>query len=97
MGGNGWGGYERAQLICLVILTVIATGVALYLLRPVLVPFVLALFITYCLKPPIDLQMRHLKMPRWVAIASTAILLERDVRRHRRLPGAVSPAPSARR
>jgi AI-2 transport protein TqsA len=74
MGGDDRGGYERAQLICLVILTVIATGVALYLLRPVLVPFVLALFITYCLKPPIDLQMRHLKMPRWVAIASTAIL-----------------------
>jgi AI-2 transport protein TqsA len=74
MSGNERERLERAQLVCLVILTVIAAGVALYLLRPVLVPFVLALFITYCLKPPIDLQMRHLRMPRWVAVATTAIL-----------------------
>ena len=73
-GADDRDGYGRAQTVCLVILTVIASGAALYLLRPVLVPFVLALFITYCLKPPIDLQMRHLRMPRWVAIASTAVL-----------------------
>ncbi len=66
--------YERAQTVCLLILTVIASGFALYFLRPVLVPFVLALFLTYCLRPPIEMQMRYLKAPRWLALAGTVLL-----------------------
>ena len=50
--------YPRVQTVCLVALTLIALGVALYLLKPVLVPFVLAVFLTYCLTPLIDVQRR---------------------------------------
>jgi len=64
----------RVQTICLLTLTLIALGVALYLLRPVLVPFVLAVFLTYCLTPVIDAQMRYLRMPRVLAIVVTVIL-----------------------
>src|SRR6185295_2292658 len=64
---------RRVQTVSLLILATIATGVAMYLLKPVLVPFVLALFFTYCLTPIIDAQVTRLRMPRWVALASTAI------------------------
>ncbi|HEY1861205.1 MAG TPA: AI-2E family transporter [Gemmataceae bacterium] len=59
---------RQVQTTCLVILTIIAVGVALHLLKPVLVPFFLALFFTYCLAPLIDLQVKHLGLPRLVAV-----------------------------
>jgi AI-2 transport protein TqsA len=65
---------QRLRTVCLLILTLIAVGVALYLLRPVLLPFVLALFLTYCLTPVIEVQMHYLRMPRGVALVCTAIL-----------------------
>jgi AI-2 transport protein TqsA len=65
---------RRLWTACLLILTTIAIGVALYLLRPVLLPFVLALFFTYCLTPVIELQMRYLGIPRGVALVGTGIL-----------------------
>ena len=39
-----------------------------------LVPFVLAVFLTYCLTPLIDAQRRYLRMPRGLAIASAVVL-----------------------
>lgn len=66
--------YQRVQTFCLLTLTLIALGAALYLLRPVLVPFVLAVLLTYCLAPLIDVQQRHLRMPRAVAIVLAMIL-----------------------
>ena len=42
---------RRIQTVCLLTLTAIAIGVALYLLRPVLIPFVPAVFLVYCLVP----------------------------------------------
>src|SRR5689334_745294 len=65
---------DRAQTICLLILTFIASAVALYLLRPVLVPFVLALFFTYCLTPLIDFQVKRLSAPRGVAVVGAAVI-----------------------
>jgi AI-2 transport protein TqsA len=65
---------RRVETVCLLILTFIAVGVALYLLKPVLVPFVLAVFFTYCLTPLIDVQARYLHVPAGVAIVGTAIL-----------------------
>jgi len=38
---------QRVRTVCQLILTVIAVGAALSLLRPVLVPFCLALLLTY--------------------------------------------------
>ncbi|MCG8584458.1 MAG: AI-2E family transporter [Pirellulales bacterium] len=65
---------EQVRTVCLLILTIIAVGVALYWLKPVMVPFVLALFATYALAPLIDLQIVKLRFPRPVAIASTLLL-----------------------
>ena len=66
--------YEHVRTVCLVILAIIAVGVALYWLKPVMVPFVLALFATYALAPLIDLQIVKLRFPRPIAIASTMLL-----------------------
>jgi AI-2 transport protein TqsA len=65
-----WG----VQTFCLLTLAIIAIGAALYFLRPVLVPFVLAVFLTNCLIPLIDVQTRYLRVPRGIAIASTVLL-----------------------
>lgn len=64
---------RRIQTACLLILTAIAIGVALYWLRPVLIPFVLALLLVYCLIPAIDLQVRFLRLNRWLALMTTII------------------------
>ena len=64
----------HVQTVCLLILAFVATGVALYLLRPVLVPFVLALFFAACLKPLIELQRRKLRFPQWLAVAGALVL-----------------------
>ena len=64
----------RIQTVCLLILSAVAGGAALYWLSPVLVPFVLAIFFTYCLTPIIDLQMRYLRAPRPLAILATFAL-----------------------
>ena len=65
---------RRIQTVCLMILTAVAVGTALYWLRPVLIPFVLAVFLSYCLTPVIELLMRYLRIPRYAAI-SVAVLL----------------------
>jgi len=61
----------RLQTACLMVLAAVALGAAGYWLAPVLVPFTLAIFITYCLAPIIDLFMRVLKAPRIVAVGVT--------------------------
>ena len=65
---------SRVQTACLLILAFVAAGIALYLLRPVLVPFVLALFFTYSLAAIIDAQVRHLHLPPALALLTTAVL-----------------------
>lgn len=64
---------RRVQTICLLILTLIGIGVAMELLRPVLVPFVLALFFVQCLNPIISLQVRRWHFPRWLAVTVATI------------------------
>ncbi len=65
---------RRVQTTCLVILTTIAVGGALYVLRPVMIPFVLAVFFALALSPIMNLQMRYLRMPRSLAVLGTLIL-----------------------
>jgi AI-2 transport protein TqsA len=65
---------QRVQTVCLVLLTTLATGVALYWLRPVMIPFVLALFVSLILSSAVDFQQRHLKLPRPVAMLATTVL-----------------------
>jgi AI-2 transport protein TqsA len=77
---NAVGSTEQAradlhvQTICLLILAFFAAGVGLYLLRPVLVPFVLALFFAACLKPLIRFQQMRLRMPQPVAVAGAVLV-----------------------
>ena len=63
----------HVQTVCLLILAILATGVGLWLLRPVLVPFVLALFFAACLKPVINFQIRYLRIPQPLAVVGATI------------------------
>lgn len=65
---------RRVQTVCLLILTAIALGAALFFLRPVLIPFTLAVFLTYCLAPVIDAQTRLLHIGRTAALINTVLL-----------------------
>ena len=65
---------RRIQTVCLLILTAVAIGAALYMLRPVLIPFVLAVFLVYCLTPVIDVQVKSLHVPRSLAVITTILL-----------------------
>lgn len=55
--------------ICQMIVAAVMLGVALYWLRPVLVPFVLALFLVCGIAPILDLIQQRLGAPRIVAVA----------------------------
>ena len=65
---------KRLQTICLLTLTIIAVGVALYLLRSVLVPLVLAAFFSIMLSPALAFFSDKLKLPRGLALAMTLLL-----------------------
>lgn len=47
---------DRIQTSCLLILTALAIAAAMKIFSAVLIPFVLAIFLTYCLTPVIELQ-----------------------------------------
>ncbi len=64
---------QKIQTGCLIILTSIVAASALKMFSSVLIPFVLAIFISFCLRPLIELQMKWEKMPRGVAIGNTFI------------------------
>lgn len=65
---------RRIQTVCLLILSGVALGGALYWLRPVMIPFVLAVFFALGLSPLLELQMRYLRFPRPLAVIATLIL-----------------------
>ena len=65
---------RRIQTVCLLIQSMIAAGFALFWLRPVMVPFVLAAFFALGLGPVVDVQTRRFKIPRTVAIGTTLLL-----------------------
>ncbi len=64
----------RIQTICLLIVSTVAVAAALYWLQPVLVPFVLAVFIAYGLLPLVEFQVHRLRLPYLVAVASTLVI-----------------------
>ncbi len=65
---------RRVQTICLLILTALAVAGALRFLQPVLVPFVLALFISIGLTPLVDFQVRRLRLPHVLAVVTTLMV-----------------------
>jgi len=69
------GEYEsRIQTICLAMLTIVAVAVTLYLLRAVLVPFILAAFLAVILLPIVNFLMRKLRVGRPIALVLTIFL-----------------------
>ena len=62
-------GELRIQTICQMVIAAVAIGAALYWLRPVLLPFVLALFLVCGVAPLLDLIQKRLRAPRIVAVA----------------------------
>ena len=65
---------KRFQTICLFILSVVAIAFALYWLRPVMIPFILAVFFSLILTPLIDLQKKFFKIPNALAVITTVVL-----------------------
>ncbi len=59
---------NRLNTLSLLILAAVATGFALHWMRPVLVPFVLALMLAYLVAPLVDGLQVQLKAPRWTAL-----------------------------
>lgn len=66
---------QRVQTVCLLVLSAIATGWALYWLRPVMIPFVLAVFLAIALGPVVEAQVRYFKAPRGLAIVATLMMV----------------------
>ncbi len=62
---------QRIQTACLLIISSVALGFALYWLKPVMIPFVLAVFISLGLSAAIDVQVEHFKVARPLALLST--------------------------
>ena len=65
---------RRVQTVCLLILSAVALGFALSWLRPVMIPFVLAVFFALGLAPVVDGQVRWLRLPRSLAVLTTLVL-----------------------
>ncbi len=65
---------QRIQTVCLLILTALGIAGALYAFSSVLIPFVLAVFLTICLTPAIDVQMKWLRIPLRTAILTTVMV-----------------------
>lgn len=61
-------------LACLVILAALALGITLLWMRPVLVPLVLAVLVSYLVAPVVDIVQLRLKVPRAIAITAALLL-----------------------
>ncbi|MBW8034832.1 MAG: AI-2E family transporter [Planctomycetes bacterium] len=66
---------NRLVVVSLVLIAIVATGVVLLYARSVLIPFVLALFISLLVSPILDFQVLRLKIPRALAVIITLVLI----------------------
>jgi len=64
----------RIQTVSLLIVSTVLVAVALYWLKSVMIPFVLALFLALALAPVVDAQMRWLRFPKWLAVFMSFLL-----------------------
>ncbi len=71
---SGYRSEQRIQTVCLLILAGTAIGAALEWLQPVVVPFVLALFLRLVLDPVVAFQRDRLRVPGAVAVVTTLFL-----------------------
>lgn len=66
---------DRVQTLCLLALTMVAVGAALFWLRAVLIPFVLAIFLSIALGPLVEIQVNRLRIPRAIAVTIVMVLV----------------------
>src|SRR5437879_548690 len=59
----------------LMILATVALAVALLYTRDVMIPFVLAIFITAAVGPFVDFQVKRWGFPNWIAVVITLLLV----------------------
>ena len=59
----------------LMILATVALAVALVYTRDVMIPFVLAIFITSAVGPLVDFQVRRWRLPTWLAVLTTIVFV----------------------
>ncbi|MDG2305608.1 MAG: AI-2E family transporter [Candidatus Binatia bacterium] len=64
----------RIQTVCLLLIATVVAAVALFWLKSVMIPFVLALLIALGLAPLVDGQIRWLRFPKWLAVFVTFLL-----------------------
>jgi AI-2 transport protein TqsA len=65
---------QRIQTVCLLILATVSVAATLYWLRPVMIPFVLAVFLAIGLSPIVEIQVDYFRAPRWLAILATLMI-----------------------
>jgi AI-2 transport protein TqsA len=65
---------QRIRTICLLLITTVIVGAALRWLSPVMIPFVLSVFLALALSPLVDFQVDRLKMPRGLAVFGAFVL-----------------------
>ena len=59
---------QKIQTTALVVIAGIMTAASLFWLRPVMIPFVLAMLLTYALSPLVELLVQRANSPRWLGI-----------------------------
>lgn len=69
-----WERERQLQTTCLLIITCILSGAAVYWMSTVLIPFVLALFIFQLLDPIVNWMTRTVRLPHALAVSVTLIL-----------------------
>ena len=65
---------RRLQTVCLLVLTTFAIAGALYWLSTVMIPFVLAVFLSFAINPVVGLLTRKARLPRSIAILVVFLL-----------------------
>ena len=65
----------RLGLGSLIILAAVALAVALYFTRDVMVPFILAVFITNSVAPLVDFLVLRCRLPGWLAVVLTLLVV----------------------
>lgn len=68
---------EQARLVTasLMVIAAVALAGALYFTRPVMVPFVLAVFVFYLVCPLTDLLELRIRLPRWASVLITLLVV----------------------
>jgi AI-2 transport protein TqsA len=65
---------QRLQTTCLLVLTTFVVAVALYWLKAVMIPFVLAVLVTFAINPAVGLLTEKAKIPRALSIAGVFLI-----------------------